>query len=130
MMTLYLELLPSLGDYITHAGSLNLDIAETFLSHIGSVEDQVFRNRHTRERKKQQDDARWAAYNDHADGNDDEDPSSIGKKRRGSSRTTTPLLGLLDAIMTKDGGDNHNVTHIIHDDRPREPKDGKKSDAY
>lgn len=45
MITLYIELLPQLGDYITDAGVLNVQVTETFLEYLGGVEDQVFKNR-------------------------------------------------------------------------------------
>merc|ERR1712054_418784 len=54
MMFLYRETLPKLGDYLTDAGVLNLDTTERFLEDLGSVEDQVFKNRLARENTRQQ----------------------------------------------------------------------------
>ncbi|CAD7935037.1 unnamed protein product [Amoebophrya sp. A120] len=54
MILLYLETLPKLGDYLTDAGTLNLETTEKFLEDLGSVEDQVFKNRLAREAKQKQ----------------------------------------------------------------------------
>jgi len=45
MITLYIELLPGLGGYLTDAGFLNLEICEKFMEYLGGIEDQVFKNR-------------------------------------------------------------------------------------
>jgi len=49
MITLYIELLPEMDDYITDAGVLNLQVTETFLEYLGGIEDQVFKNKLQRE---------------------------------------------------------------------------------
>merc|ERR1712196_743144 len=52
MILLYRETLPKLGDYLTDAGILNLETTERFLEDLGSVEDQVFKNKLAREAKR------------------------------------------------------------------------------
>lgn len=54
MCTLYLEILPEMGDYITNNGVLNLEVAESFLEYIGGIEDQVFKNRLEKDKKHKQ----------------------------------------------------------------------------
>lgn len=54
MIYLYRETLPKLGDYLTDNGKLNLDITEKYLEDLGSVEDQVFKNKLARESKRQE----------------------------------------------------------------------------
>jgi len=49
MLTLYVEVLPTLGDYLTDAGSVNLMQVEVFLDYMGRIEDQVFKLRLQRE---------------------------------------------------------------------------------
>merc|ERR1739848_587960 len=54
MITLYIELLPELGDYLTNAGTLNLEICEKFVEYIGGIEDQVFKNRLARDKSRKE----------------------------------------------------------------------------
>merc|ERR1712050_156018 len=54
MILLYLHTLPKLGDYLTDAGVLNLETTERFLEDLGSVEDQVFKNRLASKAKRDQ----------------------------------------------------------------------------
>lgn len=54
MICLYKETLPKLGDYLTDAGVLNLDTTERFLEDLGSVEDQVFKNKIAKEAKRKE----------------------------------------------------------------------------
>merc|ERR1719210_636785 len=52
MLSLYQEILPSLGDYLTDCGQVNLVEIEQFLEYLGGIEDQVFKNSLEREAKK------------------------------------------------------------------------------
>jgi len=54
MITLYIELLPELGDYLTNSGTLNLEICEKFVEYIGGIEDQVFKNRLARDKSRKE----------------------------------------------------------------------------
>ena len=45
MMILYLEILPTIGDYLTDAGTVNLTQVDVFLEYLGKLEDEVFRQR-------------------------------------------------------------------------------------
>jgi 5'-3' exoribonuclease 2 len=49
MMILYLEILPTLGDYLTDAGTVNLPQVDVFLEYLGKLEDEVFKQRLERE---------------------------------------------------------------------------------
>jgi len=49
MMILYLEILPTIGDYLTDAGTVNLTQVDVFLEYLGKLEDEVFRQRLARE---------------------------------------------------------------------------------
>ena len=49
MMILYLEILPTIGDYLTDAGTVNLTQVDVFLEYLGKLEDEVFRQRLERE---------------------------------------------------------------------------------
>eukprot|EP00435_Cladocopium_sp_Y103_P022111 s490_g5.t1 len=51
MMALYVEILPSLEDYLTDCGRTNLMQVEQFLEYLGGIEDQVFKHRLDRESK-------------------------------------------------------------------------------
>eukprot|EP00913_Durusdinium_trenchii_P008460 g7945.t1 len=51
MMSLYVEILPSLEDYLTDCGRTNLVQVEQFLEYLGGIEDQVFKHRLERESK-------------------------------------------------------------------------------
>jgi len=52
MITLYMEILPSLDTYLTDCGKVNLPQVEQFLEYLGGIEDQVFKNRLQQEAKK------------------------------------------------------------------------------
>ncbi|EER19448.1 5'-3' exoribonuclease, putative [Perkinsus marinus ATCC 50983] len=55
MICLYVEILPTLTDYLTCQGEVNLVQVEVFLDYLGRVEDEVFRRRLARDdRFKQQ----------------------------------------------------------------------------
>ena len=54
MMILYLEILPTIGDYLTDAGTVNLTQVDVFLEYLGKLEDEVFRQRLAREDKFRQ----------------------------------------------------------------------------
>ena len=45
LIDLYKELLPTMTDYITDRGVIHWDRAEKFIQHLGSLEQDVFRNR-------------------------------------------------------------------------------------
>jgi 5'-3' exoribonuclease 2 len=49
MMILYLEILPTIGDYLTDAGTVNLTQVDVFLEYLGKLEDEVFKQRLERE---------------------------------------------------------------------------------
>ena len=49
MLILYLEILPTLGDYLTDAGTVNLPQVDVFLEYLGKLEDEVFKQRLERE---------------------------------------------------------------------------------
>ena len=49
MMILYLEILPTIGDYLTDAGTVNLTQVDVFLEYLGKLEDEVFKLRLERE---------------------------------------------------------------------------------
>jgi len=51
MMALYVEILPSLEEYLTDCGRTNLMQVEQFLEYLGGIEDQVFKHRLDRESK-------------------------------------------------------------------------------
>lgn len=51
MLSLYVEILPSLENYLTDCGATNLPQVEQFLEYLGGIEDQVFKNRLERESK-------------------------------------------------------------------------------
>lgn len=51
MMSLYVEILPALEDYLTDCGKTNLPQVEQFLEYLGGIEDQVFKNSLEREAK-------------------------------------------------------------------------------
>jgi len=52
MISLYIEILPTMEDYLTDCGKLNLAQVEQFLEYLGGIEDQVFKNRLEREAKR------------------------------------------------------------------------------
>jgi 5'-3' exoribonuclease 2 len=52
MISLYIEILPTLETYLTDAGKLNLPQVETFLEYLGGIEDQVFKSRLESEAKR------------------------------------------------------------------------------
>jgi len=49
MLILYLEILPTIGDYLTDAGTVNLPQVDVFLEYLGKLEDEVFKQRLERE---------------------------------------------------------------------------------
>ena len=49
MLILYFEILPTIGDYLTDAGTVNLTQVDVFLEYLGKLEDEVFRQRLERE---------------------------------------------------------------------------------
>eukprot|EP00933_Yihiella_yeosuensis_P040899 TRINITY_DN35302_c0_g1_i1.p1 TRINITY_DN35302_c0_g1~~TRINITY_DN35302_c0_g1_i1.p1 ORF type:complete len:933 (-),score=220.61 TRINITY_DN35302_c0_g1_i1:95-2893(-) len=51
MMSLYVEILPALENYLTDCGATNLPQVEQFLEYLGGIEDQVFKSRLERESK-------------------------------------------------------------------------------
>eukprot|EP00932_Pfiesteria_piscicida_P007886 SRR837773.18111.p1 GENE.SRR837773.18111~~SRR837773.18111.p1 ORF type:complete len:969 (-),score=229.24 SRR837773.18111:116-2851(-) len=52
MLSLYVEILPTMNNYLTDCGQTNLVEVEQFLEYLGGIEDQVFKNRLERESKK------------------------------------------------------------------------------
>jgi len=44
MLSLYIEILPTLDNYMSNSGRLNLAQAEQFIEYLGGIEDQVFKN--------------------------------------------------------------------------------------
>lgn len=52
MLSLYVEILPTLETYLTDCGKLNLPQVETFLEYLGGIEDQVFKSRLEQEAKR------------------------------------------------------------------------------
>lgn len=52
MISLYIEILPTMDTYLTDCGKLNLPQAEQFLEYLGGIEDQVFKNHLEREAKR------------------------------------------------------------------------------
>jgi len=52
MMSLYVEILPTLDDYLTNCGNSNLAQVEQFIEYLGGIEDQVFKNQLERESRK------------------------------------------------------------------------------
>eukprot|EP00392_Amoebophrya_sp_AT5.2_P003867 g3872.t1 len=84
MLLLYNHTLPALGDYLTDAGVLNLDTTERFLEDLGSVEDQVFKNRLAREAKKKAefDEARLKGEVEGLEAEDDDEDAKIEKIKR------------------------------------------------
>jgi 5'-3' exoribonuclease 2 len=54
MVCLYSEILPTLGDYLTDSGTVNLVQTEVFLDYLGRVEDQVFKARLSRDDRLRQ----------------------------------------------------------------------------
>merc|ERR550514_1287097 len=53
MITLYIEILPSMDDWLTNSGLINLKQVDAFIEYLGGVEDQVFKNQLERNMKKQ-----------------------------------------------------------------------------
>eukprot|EP00929_Paragymnodinium_shiwhaense_P008140 TRINITY_DN112080_c0_g1_i1.p1 TRINITY_DN112080_c0_g1~~TRINITY_DN112080_c0_g1_i1.p1 ORF type:complete len:988 (+),score=240.62 TRINITY_DN112080_c0_g1_i1:267-2966(+) len=54
MLSLYIEILPTMSTYLTDAGVCNLPQIEQFLEYLGGIEDQVFKNRLEREAQQRQ----------------------------------------------------------------------------
>jgi 5'-3' exoribonuclease 2 len=52
MLSLYIEILPTMDTYLTDCGKLNLPQVESFLEYLGGIEDQVFKARLEREAKR------------------------------------------------------------------------------
>merc|ERR1719230_734752 len=52
MLSLYIEILPSMDRYLVDCGLTNLKEVEQFLEYLGGIEDQVFKNRLERESKR------------------------------------------------------------------------------
>jgi len=52
MLSLYVEILPSMEEYMTNNGQVNLPQVEQFLEFLGGIEDQVFKNALEREAKR------------------------------------------------------------------------------
>merc|ERR1740130_2578092 len=52
MISLYIEILPTMDKYLTDSGKLNLAEAEQFLEYLGGIEDQVFKSRLQQESKR------------------------------------------------------------------------------
>jgi len=52
MMALYQEILPTLENYFTDSGVVNLPQVETFVEYLGGIEDQIFKIRLEREAKR------------------------------------------------------------------------------
>lgn len=55
MISLYMEILPTMQDYLTNCGVTNLVQVEQFLEYLGGIEDQVFKNRLEKESKRRTD---------------------------------------------------------------------------
>merc|ERR1719217_1055997 len=52
MISLYIEILPTMNTYLTDCGKLNLSEVEQFLEYLGGIEDQVFKSRLEQDAKK------------------------------------------------------------------------------
>merc|ERR1719217_1923340 len=52
MISLYIEILPTMDTYLTNCGILNLPQCEQFLEYLGGIEDQVFKSRLEQDAKK------------------------------------------------------------------------------
>jgi 5'-3' exoribonuclease 2 len=52
MMSLYIEILPTLDNYLSDSGRVHLKEIEQFIEYLGGIEDQVFKNSLEREAKR------------------------------------------------------------------------------
>lgn len=80
MLILYLEILPTLGDYLTDAGVVNLPQVDVFLEYLGKLEDEVFRQRLAREDRFRSQRAQGRVM--HGYGQNHQGPAAAAKKRK------------------------------------------------
>lgn len=111
MLSLYVEILPTLDDYLTNCGTTNLTQVEHFLEYLGGIEDQVFKNRLERESKKRteleemrhQDDGKGGKGGEKGGGKGTENPEQMGSDLAGpptQKKRSTPAPAASQASDT------------------------------
>lgn len=60
LMALYKLVLPTVGGYLTHSGTINLARADVLLARVGGVEDEIFRRRRIKEERDKRRDEQQA----------------------------------------------------------------------
>mmetsp|Transcript_11730 Transcript_11730/g.27664 ORF Transcript_11730/g.27664 Transcript_11730/m.27664 type:complete len:856 (-) Transcript_11730:38-2605(-) len=106
MMALYIEMLPSMDDYLTECGRTNLAQVEQFLEYLGGIEDQVFKNRLEREAKM-----RAERQEERSKETKEEDTAGSAGGQMGADLAGEGSTGAADAFLPKEEASDTSAFH-------------------